>query len=99
MLKKDVEEMASDSNWQNLALDIEEWKIICETGWSKSLINPISRNFFFKFYLELYFIALRYFWKPGIHYAHGVCFLSLFNFSTTIIYYTKKPFHNRLIIS
>jgi len=49
VIKKDVEQLGSDSNWQNLSLDKEEWEIVFETGWSKSLINPKRsrrRNYF-----------------------------------------------------
>jgi hypothetical protein len=34
VIKKDVEQMGGGSNWRNLALDRERWKLGCETGWS-----------------------------------------------------------------
>jgi len=34
VIKKDVEQMGGGSNCRNLALDREEWKLGCETGWS-----------------------------------------------------------------
>jgi len=34
IIKKDVEQMRGSSNWRNLALDREGWKLDCETGWS-----------------------------------------------------------------
>jgi len=33
-IKKDVEHLGGASNWRDLALDREEWKLGCETGWS-----------------------------------------------------------------
>jgi len=34
VVKKDVEQLGGGSNWRNLALDREGWKLGCETGWS-----------------------------------------------------------------
>jgi len=34
VIKKDVEQLGGVSNWRNLAVDREGWKLGCETGWS-----------------------------------------------------------------
>lgn len=34
VIKKDVEQMEGVSNWRNVALHEEGWRLGCEMGWS-----------------------------------------------------------------